>query len=147
MNIISEFDCNLFQLGTYAKRLAESSSIGEIYFLRGDLGAGKTTFSRMFINSIFDKYKIQRPQTIKSPSFPVMINYSLIDYEIFHYDFYRIKNINEMAEIDFFENLKKNISIIEWPDIILNNYNFNNYNLIEFKIINLSKRKLKHSIK
>ena len=117
--------------------------MGDIFFLKGELGVGKTTFARFLINALFDNLSLQKPKSIKSPSFPIMINYSLLNYEIFHYDLFRLKNINELSEIDIFENLQKNITIVEWPELILNNFNVKDYYLIEFKLIDLSKRHLK----
>lgn len=142
-----EFESDLFKLDDFAKKLANLSKVGDIYLLKGDLGSGKTTFARSFINSIFDIKNLNRPNNIKSPSFPIMINYDLLDYEINHYDLYRLENVNELMEIEIFEEIKKNIFIIEWPEILLENFNLANYYLIEFKIINLKKRliSLKHS--
>ena len=149
MNTLLELECNLVELESLAKKLAEKTNFGDIYLLKGDLGVGKTTFARSFINSLFDKYNISRPQNIKSPSFPIMINYSLADYEINHYDLYRLVNKNELIEIGFIEDLEKNISIIEWPDLILNSFIINKYYLIQIEFINLNKRliEIKHSVK
>ena len=149
MNILLEFDCDLEKLNQFSKELAEKSQAGDIFFLLGDLGAGKTTFARFFINSLFDKEEINRPKNIQSPSYPIMINYSLKNYEIFHYDLYRLKNKNELTEINFFEDFSKNLSIIEWPNLILDNFSLTNYYLIEFNFINLNKRylRVKHSEK
>ena len=106
------------ELKSIAEKLANKSSIGNIYLLNGELGVGKTTFARFFINELFRKYKIKEPVSIKSPSFPILINYSLKKFDILHYDLYRLKNENEIIELDIIENLKKNITIIEWPEII-----------------------------
>jgi len=140
---IIEFTCNLEQLNRFSQKFAQKVAMGDIIFLKGELGVGKTTFARFFINALFDNLSLQKPQSIKSPSFPIMINYSLSKYEIFHYDLFRLKNINELSEIDIFENLQKNITIVEWPELILNNFNVKDYYLIEFKLIDLSKRYLK----
>ena len=94
---------DLKQLEVIAKKLAKQSSFSDIYLLNGELGTGKTTFARFFINSIFDNNLIKRPNSIKSPSFPIMINYPLQNFEIFHYDLYRLKNINELQELNIFE--------------------------------------------
>ena len=149
MKTLLQFECNIDELANFSKNLAKKIQVGEIIFLKGDLGSGKTTFARFLINSIFEKHKLEKPKTIKSPSFPIMINYPLFSYQICHYDLYRLKNINEMIEIDFLEDFEKNISLIEWPDIILNNFEIINYYLIEFNFINLTNRniKIKHSIK
>ena len=77
---------DLKQLEVIAKTLARKSIIGDIYLLSGELGVGKTTFIRFFINSIFDLNLINRPNSIKSPSFPILINYPIKNFEVFHYD-------------------------------------------------------------
>ena len=131
---------DLKQLEIVAKKLAKQSSFNDIYLLNGELGAGKTTFARFFINSIFDNNLIKRPNSIKSPSFPIMINYPLQNFEIFHYDLYRLKNINELQELNIFENLKDNITLIEWPKMIINSSQFNNYFIINIEILSTNKR-------
>ena len=143
MNILSEFECNLLELKSFATRLAFKTNVGDIFLLNGDLGVGKTTFARFFINSLYKKHQINKPEKIKSPSFPILINYPLLNYEINHYDLYRIKNEKELFEMGFFENLENNISIIEWPKIILNNLNLHSYFLINLEFINFNKRKVK----
>ena len=140
---IIECNCDLEQLNKFSQKFAQKSAVGDIIFLKGELGVGKTTLARFFINALFDNLSLQKPKIIKSPSFPIMINYSLLKYEIFHYDLFRLKNVNELSEIDIFENLQKNITIVEWPELIMNNFNVNDYYLIEFKLIDLSNRHLK----
>ena len=149
MNILLEFECDLKLLNDFSQKLAKKTKVGDVFFLSGDLGAGKTTFARLFINSIFDKKNINRPKNIKSPSFPIMINYSLAEYDICHYDLYRLKDKSELLEIGILEDFKNNISIIEWPDLILNNFSFTNYYLIQFEVVNKHKRllKIKHTNK
>ena len=143
MNKLIEFESNLEQLINFSKKLANKTKVGDIFLLSGDLGVGKTTFAKALINSLFDIHNITRPENIKSPSFPIMINYPLRDCEIYHYDFYRLTEKTELTEIGIFEELERNISIIEWPDIILNNFRLRNYYLLEFQIIDLNKRLLK----
>lgn len=140
---IIECYCDLEQLNRFSQRFSRQAAVGDIILLKGELGVGKTTFARFFINSLFENLSLKRPQSIKSPSFPIMINYSLLNYQIFHYDLFRLKSENELSEIDIFENLQKNITIIEWPELIMNNINLREYYLIEFELIDLSKRYLK----
>ena len=130
----------LKQLEVIAKTLARKSSIGDIYLLSGELGAGKTTFIRFFICSIFARNLIKKPNSIKSPSFPIMINYPVKNFEVFHYDLYRLKNENEIQELNIIENLKENITLIEWPQMIINNLQTDNYFLINLEIINPHER-------
>ena len=143
MNKLIEFESDLEQLNNFSKKLANITKIGDLFFLSGDLGVGKTTFARALINSLFDINNMTKPESIKSPSFPIMISYSLRDCEICHYDFYRITDKIELKEIEIFEELEKNISIIEWPEIILKNFRLENYYLLEFQIIDSNKRLLK----
>ena len=143
MNKLIEFKSDLEQLIFLAKKLANEIKAGDLFLLRGDLGVGKTTFARALINSLFDINNMTKPESIKSPSFPIMINYPLRDCEICHYDFYRLTDKIELKEIGVFEELEKNISIIEWPEIILKNFRLGNYYLLEFQIIDLNKRLLK----
>tara|TARA_B110001454_G_scaffold44716_1_gene43716 strand:- start:452 stop:910 length:459 start_codon:yes stop_codon:yes gene_type:complete len=144
LSILIEFECNLSELKSFANNLATDTNISDIYLLSGDLGVGKTTFTRFFINALFDKYKINKPKNIKSPSYPILINYPLLNFEIYHYDLYRLKNKKELFELGFFENFNKNISLIEWPEIIINDFNLTNYHLINLKFIDLNKRQIKH---
>ena len=143
MKKLIEFESDLKQLDQFSKKLANKTKVGDIFLLSGNLGVGKTTFARALINSLFEIHNITKPENIKSPSFPIMINYPLKDYEIYHYDFYRLIDKNEFKKIDIFEELEKNISIIEWPDIILNNFRLDNYYLLEFQMINLNHRLIK----
>ena len=149
MNILLEFECDLLALSSFAKKLAKKTLGTDIFLLKGDLGVGKTTFARLFINSLFDKHKVNRPENIKSPSFPIMINYPLMNYEINHYDLYRVVSESELLEIGFYEDIEKNISIIEWPDILIKNSILINYYLIQFDFVDLDKRvlRLEHSVK
>jgi|TARA_B110000196_G_C21142352_1_gene664530 tRNA threonylcarbamoyladenosine biosynthesis protein TsaE len=149
LNNILELECDLENLRKLADKIAKQTKIGDIFLLKGDLGAGKTTFSRMFINALFEKEKINKPDKIKSPTFPIMISYPILNHNIYHYDLYRLKNKNELTEIGLFENLENNIIIIEWPELLTNNYNLEKNYLINFSIINSSKRSVKiyHALK
>ncbi|MDC1060472.1 tRNA (adenosine(37)-N6)-threonylcarbamoyltransferase complex ATPase subunit type 1 TsaE, partial [Alphaproteobacteria bacterium] len=72
------------------KKFCEDVSIhlnkGDIIFLSGDLGSGKTTFSRYLINSIYKNQNKEPPNPIKSPSFPILLTYEFNNFEIYHYD-------------------------------------------------------------
>jgi len=133
---------DLKDLRVFAKSFALKLNKGCLVLLQGDLGAGKTTLIRFIINSLFEINKITKPENIKSPSFPILLTYDLKNYEIYHYDFYRIQNISELKELDIFENFSNSISFIEWPEVILENLLNINYYLIEMKIINDEKRKI-----
>ncbi len=83
--------------------------------LRGTLGAGKSFFARNFINSLQDQ-----KTNILSPTFNIALTYPTSLGDVYHFDLYRIKEKSELENIGFFEAVKNNISIIEWPEIAIN---------------------------
>ena len=89
MNKLIEFESNLDDLLIFSKKIAGISRKGDWFFLKGDLGAGKTTFAKSYIQSLFELNKTDLPINIKSPSFPIVISYPLKNYTIYHYDFFR----------------------------------------------------------
>ena len=58
---------DLNQLEILAKKIAYKAVLGDMYLLKGELGVGKTTFARYFINAIYEKYLLKKPNSIKSP--------------------------------------------------------------------------------
>ena len=98
-----ETKSDLDQLENIAKNISLKANIGDIFLIKGELGVGKTTLARYLINSIFIKNSKKKPDIIKSPSFPIMINYSLLDFDILHFDLYRVNNKKELVELNFFE--------------------------------------------
>ena len=104
-----------------AKQWAAKSKIGDIYFLYGDLGSGKTTFSRFFIHEVakLNNKKINEP--ITSPTYNLINNYNCgNNINICHTDLYRMKNIKEIEEIGFFEEIENKITLVEWPEKLEN---------------------------
>ena len=146
MNTLLEFEFEIRALEDFTNKLARKIKKGDIFLLSGDLGVGKTTFARKLIFSIFDMHDLKKPEKIQSPSFPILINYPILNFELNHYDLFRLKDKGELEELNIYENLNNNISIIEWPEIILENNKLTNYYLLEFKLISLKKRfiKMKH---
>lgn len=137
---------DLASLEQFCEDLSFKIKIGDIICLFGELGSGKTTFARNLINSIYKKNKLDKPTSIKSPSFPILLTYQVNNFEIYHYDLYRISKNSELVEINLFEELHNSITLIEWPELILDslkNYNFYSLNLT---IINENKRKIKHNL-
>ena len=136
------FNYDLKGLDLFAKKLSEINKPSDIILLQGELGTGKTTFARLWIKALYNKMKISSPFSIKSPTFPIMISYSLKKYEVYHYDLYRLINIKELRELGIFENFANNISIIEWPEILMENLENKNYYLIKFSFINSNTRRI-----
>ena len=90
---------------------------GEFIFLYGEMGVGKTTFVKYFIN---EYQKINNlPQTeITSPTFSLLNEYLVKDLRIKHYDLFRINKKEETNNLDIFEKDNKLITLIEWPQLI-----------------------------
>ena len=78
--------------------------------LEGDLGAGKTTFCKAFIEH-FDPKAL-----VTSPTFSIVQYYH--NGLIAHYDLYRIKHPDEFYDLDIFEDMQHKICLIEWPEIL-----------------------------
>ncbi len=119
---------------------------GDIICLSGDLGSGKTTFSRFLLNSIYKNQNKIPPSVIKSPSFPILLTYKLNNFEIYHYDFYRVSKKSELINLNIFEDLNNSITLVEWPEIILDSLQNYNYFLIHFDILDENMRSLEHNL-
>jgi tRNA threonylcarbamoyladenosine biosynthesis protein TsaE len=103
------------------KELAKGLSInlkgGEIIFLYGEMGVGKTTFVKYLINQFQIKKKLQITE-VTSPTFNLLNEYDVDDLSIKHYDLFRLKDKSELKNLDIFENNKNVITLIEWPQLI-----------------------------
>ena len=133
-------------LERFCQDVSLNLKVGDIICLFGELGSGKTSFARNLINSIYKKNKLQKPVSIKSPSFPILLTYEVKNFEIYHYDLYRLSRGSELAQINISEELNNSITIIEWPEIILDeikNYNFYSVNL---SIADENSRNIKHNL-
>ena len=132
------------------KKFCENVSLylkkGDIICLSGDLGSGKTTFSRYLINSVYKNQNKEPPNIIKSPSFPILLTYELSNFEIYHYDLYRISKSSELIHLNIFEELNNSITLIEWPENILNLLKNYKYYSIYFDILDENTRSLKHNL-
>ena len=132
------------------KKFCENVSLylkkGDIICLSGDLGSGKTTFSRYLINSIYKNQNKEPPNIIKSQSFPILLTYELSNFEIYHYDLYRISKNSELINLNIFEELNNSITLVEWPGTILDSLQHYNYFSINFDILDENTRILKHNL-
>ena len=92
---------------------------GDVIFLYGQIGVGKTTFVRLLVNHYENEKKLKKSEVL-SPTFNIVFEYDIKDFTIEHYDLYRLKNEKEIKNIGLFANLKQNITIVEWPELIKN---------------------------
>ena len=100
-----------------AQKFTEYIKGGEFIFLYGEMGVGKTTFVKYFINEL-QKNNSLTPTEVTSPTFSLLNEYKVKDIRIKHYDLFRIKNKKEIYNLDIFEIDNKVITLIEWPQLI-----------------------------
>ena len=90
---------------------------GDVIFLYGEIGVGKTTFVRFIINHLEVENEIKKSD-ILSPTFNIVYEYEIGETKIHHYDLYRLKNYKDILELGMFDISKDHIKIIEWPELI-----------------------------
>ena len=105
-----------------AKTFSNYLTGGEVIFLYGEMGVGKTTFVKYLINQFQIKNKLQST-VITSPTFNLLNEYVVDNLIIKHYDLFRLKDESEIKNLDLFDKNKNTITIIEWPELI-NKVNF-----------------------
>jgi len=133
-------------LESFCEDVSVNLKVGDIICLFGELGSGKTTVVRNLINFIYKRNKLEKPISIKSPSFPILLTYEVNNFEIYHYDLYRISKRNELLEINIFEELHNSITFIEWPEIILDYLKSYNYYSVNLTIVDEGTRNIKHNL-
>ena len=110
---------SILDLQKITNRIKKILLPGDAIFLYGQIGVGKTTFVRLLINNYENEKKLKKSEVL-SPTFNIIFEYDIKDFTIEHYDLYRLKNEQEIKNIGLFSNLKQNITIVEWPELIKN---------------------------
>ena len=90
----------------------------DVIFLYGEMGVGKTTFVRYLING-FQKENNQITTEVTSPTFNILNEYQIKKIKINHYDLYRLNSADELKDLNLFNNESETITLIEWPQIII----------------------------
>ena len=100
-----------------AKKFTKFLKGGEFVFLYGEMGVGKTTFVKYFVNEYQRKNNLLQTE-ITSPTFSLLNEYQVKDIRIKHYDLFRINKREDVKSLDIFEKDNKLITLIEWPQLI-----------------------------
>ncbi|MBQ7303634.1 MAG: tRNA (adenosine(37)-N6)-threonylcarbamoyltransferase complex ATPase subunit type 1 TsaE [Alphaproteobacteria bacterium] len=93
-----------------AKEFSKIGQIGDVWALFGTLGIGKSVWSRAFIKNLTSA------QEVPSPTFTLVQVYQAQNFDIYHYDLYRLKSAEEIWELNIEEAMYANICLIEWPE-------------------------------
>ena len=105
------------KLEEFSKKLSIKLKKGDILFLYGEMGVGKTTFVKYLINDLQLRSRLKLTE-VTSPTFNIMNEYLIDGVIIKHYDLYRLKSPNELIDLNLFDETDNSIMFIEWPQII-----------------------------
>ena len=106
---------NLSQIDIISKKILSNLSKTDCIFLFGELGSGKTTFTRSLIHQLQEKNKVSKTEVL-SPTFSILIEYEIKFLKVMHYDLYRLEAKKEIDQLGIFENSENVVTIIEWPE-------------------------------
>ena len=108
---------SILDLQKITNRIKKILLPGDVIFLYGQIGVGKTTFARLLINNYENEKKLKKSEVL-SPTFNIVFEYDIKKLKIKHYDLYRLKNDRDIKNIGLFEDLEETITLIEWPELI-----------------------------
>ena len=111
-----------------ADKLIKKIKPGDVVYLHGEIGVGKTTFIKFFINGLRKINDLEYIE-VTSPTFNILNEYQINKIKINHYDLFRLKSPSELDKLGLFVNNENSITLIEWPQIITEKPK----NLIELK--------------
>ncbi len=106
-----EFICATEQdTADVGKKLAGIARKGDVFALFGTLGMGKSVLSRAFVQSLTGA------EEVPSPTFTLVQTYETANFDIYHFDLYRIKSPEEIFELGAEEAIYEGVCLIEWPE-------------------------------
>ena len=108
---------SLEHLNSLSQKVADKLFKNDCIFLVGEIGVGKTTFTRYLINYL-QKKNGEKITEVLSPTFNLLYEYDLKNIKIMHYDLYRIRDEKELKQLGIFLDKQDTIKIIEWPQLI-----------------------------
>ena len=102
-----------------SKKFSNLIKKGDVIFFYGEIGVGKTTFIKYLINNLQRKKELKLTE-VPSPTFNIVNQYKINDIVINHYDLFKIKDPKELYNIGIFEDNSEMVTLVEWPEKILN---------------------------
>ena len=100
-----------------ADKFSKKIKPGNVVFLYGEMGVGKTTFVRYLINQL-QKDNKSKVTEVTSPTFALLNEYQINQIKINHYDLFRLKSVEEIKNLDLFNENINTVTLVEWPQII-----------------------------
>ncbi len=98
-------------LAAIAAKIAPLLRAGDTITLQGDLGAGKTAFTRALVNEM-----ASGEEEVPSPTFTLVQTYDLPQFTLWHFDLYRIENQQDIMELGWEEVRRGGVAVVEWPE-------------------------------
>jgi len=95
---------SLEHLNSLSRKIADKLAKNDCIFLIGEIGVGKTTFTRYLINYLQEKNG-EKITEVLSPTFNLLYEYEIKDLKIMHYDLYRLKKANELDHLGIFSKI------------------------------------------
>ena len=107
LNLKTTSENDTIEIGQKLARIARK---GDCFALFGTLGMGKSVLARAFVQELCGL------QEVPSPTFTLLQSYEAPEFEVYHFDLYRIKSAEEIFEIGVEEAMYGGVSLIEWPE-------------------------------
>lgn len=110
MNYETNSTQETFNIG---KKIAKEAKLGQVYTLSGDLGVGKTVFSKGFAEGLGIE------EVVNSPTFTIMNIYESGRIPLYHFDVYRLEDESEIEEVGYDDYFNSDgVCLIEWAEMI-----------------------------
>lgn len=137
---MDKFIASEAEMARFAGQLAAIAKPSDVLLLDGDLGVGKSFFSRQFINHLANE-QLGKTIEVPSPTFTLVQTYDQLKPVVWHFDLYRLSSPDEAYELGLDEAMKTAICLIEWPSRLEGDVPENCLNIL-FKHNGLNSRKL-----
>ena len=116
---LSQIINNITELDQFTKQIASNINKPELFLLDGSLGIGKTAFAKSLINNFAKKFGVDFIN-VPSPSFTLVNCYQFANFNIAHFDLFRLYQkpnfYEQLVNIDFFELINSHFCLVEWPE-------------------------------